>query len=143
MSWIEWSDKFFRGLDLTALDVDQAFFNITNHLNESFYLYSLSSDCIKCPFRKIKEIHKNNETIVKLDVARNFELRLFKQDHGKFVNPDVNKASDGLYWSSQTDLGEFGVYDLILTQSGANKFIVAKEPVDTNSCRFIFDINKI
>jgi hypothetical protein len=135
MSWIEWSDKVFRGLDLTDLKVDQAFFNVTNHLNENFYLYSLPVECIKCPFRKINEIHKNSTEIIKLDVARDFELRLFREDKGEFVNPDVNKASDGLYWSANEDMGEFGVYDLILTQAGANKFNVAKQPVDTNFCK--------
>lgn len=136
MSWIEWSDKTFRGLDLTDLKVDQAYFNVTNHLDEQFYLYSLSAECVKCPFKKLRKIHINSTEILKLDVARNFELRLFNKDYGDFVDPSVVTPDDGVYWSFKEDMGEFGVYDLILTQSGANKFSVAKEPVSTFSCEF-------
>lgn len=137
MSWIEWSENTFRGLDLTQLAVDEAYFNITNQQkNKTFYLYSLSSDCVKCPFKKIKAIPKNNETVVKLDVARLLELRLFEKDKGKYVNPEENKpAPDGLYWSSQYDMGEFGVYDLVLKENGGNHFSTAKDPVNTNSCK--------
>lgn len=136
MSWIEWSEKYFRGLDLTQLSVDEAYFNVTNqHADKTFYLYSLSSDCIKCPFKKIKTIHKKNETVLKLDAARTLELRLFDKDNGKYINADKNKGSDGLYWSSQVEIGEFGVYDLTLKASGANQFQVAKEPVNTVSCK--------
>lgn len=41
--------------------------------------------------------------------------------------------TDGFYYSAEPDVGEFGVYDLILMHSGANKFQVAKEPVNTTT----------
>ena len=42
--------------------------------------------------------------------------------------------TDGAYYSAEPDVGEFGVYDLILMHSGANKFQTAKEPVNTTTC---------
>lgn len=42
--------------------------------------------------------------------------------------------TDGAYYSAEPNVGEFGVYDLILMHSGANKFQTAKEPVNTTSC---------
>jgi heparan-alpha-glucosaminide N-acetyltransferase len=136
MSWFEWTDKSFRGLDLTTLKVDEAFFNITNLGNIDYYLYSLSADCVKCPFKKLKNIRRNNETVLKVDSTRTVEFRLFKTDHGKYVDPGANKAADGLHWSSQHEMGEFGVYDLVLKSSGATELKTAKEPVNTFSCNF-------
>lgn len=138
MSWIEWSENIFRGLDLSELAVDEAFFNITNQRKDvTYYLYSLSADCVKCPFKRIKTVHRNNETVVKIDTARTIELRLFDKDVGKYVNPDQNKPKDGLYWSSQHEMGEFGVYDLVIKDSGASQYQTAKEPVNTFSCESI------
>jgi heparan-alpha-glucosaminide N-acetyltransferase len=135
MSWIEWTDNFFRGLDLTELNVDQAYLNVSNARNAPFYLYSLSEECVKCPFRKVEKISALKNTIVKLSSARNLELRLFSKDHGQYVHSNVVK--DGLLWSHQPYIGEFGVYDLIIKESNATDFEVAKDPVSTFSCKLI------
>lgn len=132
MSWIEWSDRSFRGLDLTKLKVDEAYLNVSNANNVKYFLYSLSEECVKCPFRKIKNISSEKDTILKINTAREFELRLFQKDHGDFVNPDV--VTDGLLWSGQPTMGEFGVYDLIVTKSSYPAIQVAKYPVSTFSC---------
>lgn len=136
MSWTEWTDTAFRGLNLKDLKVDQAFFNVSNGLSKKFYLYALSEECVKCPFRKLKAIGPHKDTVIKLDVARSFELRLFEKDLGDYAFP--NETSDGLRWSMQPDMGEFGVYDLkIMAESQVVKFEVAKEPVNVQSCKFI------
>lgn len=133
MSWIEWSDSKFRNLDLTQLKVDHAYLNISNQRKERYFLYSLSEECIKCPYRFVKKIGAENDTLLKLNIARSFELRLFKKDHGPYVDP--NFVNDDLYWSDEPDMGEFGVYDLIIKKSGPTVFETAKEPVNTISCR--------
>ncbi|KAG5681032.1 hypothetical protein PVAND_010498 [Polypedilum vanderplanki] len=135
MSWLEWTDSSFRGLDLTKLKVDQAYFNISNGMNQHFYLYTLSQECISCPFRKIKKAAALNDTILKLDTTRRIELRLFTKDHGPFVHPNV--VVDNVFWSMQEQLGEFGVYDLTIKPSGATAFEIAKEPVSTFSSLII------
>lgn len=136
MSWTEWTEASFRGLNLKDLKVDQAFFNITNEFKDKdkrFYLYSLSEECVKCPFRKLKAIAPNKATIIKLDVARNFELRLFDKDLGDYVFP--NETSDNVRWSMKPDMGEFGVYDLRIMDSSVIKYEVAKEPVNVQTCK--------
>lgn len=133
MSWTEWTDTSFRGLDLKQLKVDEAFFNVSNAASVKFFLYCLSEECVKCPFRKLKEIHANNETIVKINVARNLELRLFGKDWGDFVFP--NETSEKLLWSAKPDVGEFGVYDLRIKPSNAIIFETAKEPVYIYTCK--------
>lgn len=132
MSWTEWTDTSFRGLNLKELKVDQAFFNITNELKDH-YLYTLSEECVKCPFRKLKKIPASKATVLKLDVSRNQEMRLFEKDFGDYVFP--NQTSDGLRWSARPELGEFGVYDLRIMSTQVIKFDVAKEPVNINSCQ--------
>lgn len=135
MSWIEWTENSFRGLDLTKLKVDQAYLNITNLNDQHFFLYTLSDECVACPFRKIKRVPNHNETIVKLDTARPIELRLFTKDKGAFINPDEVKSD--LFWNYPKHFGQFGVYDLIIKESGVPEIKVAKEPVSTLSCKSI------
>ncbi|XP_070501262.1 heparan-alpha-glucosaminide N-acetyltransferase [Chironomus tepperi] len=129
MSWIEWTDNKFRGLDLTQLKVDQAYLNISNQQSKKYFLYSLSEQCIKCPFRFLKAIRPENDTLVKLNVDKGFELRLFWKDHGQYVDPKL--VNDDLFWSDQPDFGEFGVYDLLIKKTGPAMLETAKEPVNT------------
>lgn len=133
MSWTEWTDSSFRGLKLTNLKVDEAFLNVSNALNKAFYLYTLSEECVKCPLRKIKEIAPNKETLIKLDVSRNLEMRLYDTDLGKFVVGNSTKVETK--FSAYPEFGEFGVYDLKIMQSSAIKLETAKEPVTVNTCK--------
>lgn len=132
MSWTEWTVSTFRSLNLKDLKVDQAFLNVSNALNSPLYLYALSDDCVKCPFRKLKKIDANKNTIVKLDVARNLEMRLYDKNFGEFVLG--NDTKDIARWSANPELGEFGVYDLKIMPSSAIKFVTAKEHVNIYSC---------
>lgn len=46
---IEYTDRFFRGLDLWSLGVDEAFLNVSHSAatNDDYYLYTLSEECDK------------------------------------------------------------------------------------------------
>lgn len=133
MSWTEWTGNRFRGLDLRQLKVDQAFFNVSNERAQPYFLYSLSEECVRCPFKFLRKIAPKNDTVIKLDVSRNLELRLFEHDHGKYIFP--NNTSEGLRWSASPELGEFGVYDLRIKPSEAITYGVAKEPVYIYTCK--------
>lgn len=135
MSWTEWTESSFRGLKLTNLKVDGAFLNVSNALNKAFYLYTLSEECVNCPLRKIKEIAPNKETVIKLDVSRKLEMRLYDTDLGKFVVGNATKVETK--FSTFPDFGEFGVYDLKIMPSSAIKLETAKEPVTVNTCKMI------
>lgn len=52
MSWIEdpgW--EVFRGLNLSDLKVDEAYVNVTSHIDRPLWLYTLSEECYKVSFR--------------------------------------------------------------------------------------------
>ena len=132
MTWFEFTEDKFRNLDLTQLKVDQAYLNISNEQSVKYFLYTLAEDCIKCPYRMVKAIRAGNDTIIKLNTARSIELRLFQKDHGPYVDPSLK--NEDLFWSGSPNLGEFGVYDLIIKKTGAAEFVTAKEPVNTISC---------
>lgn len=139
MSWTEWTDTSFRGLNLKELKVDEAFFNVSNAADISYYLYALSEECEKCPFKRLKHIAPNGDTVVKLEVARNLELRLYDKNHsGEYAF--ANETADGLSWSAQPDLGQFGVYDLRISSSKAMIFETAKDPVTIYTCRSNLDL---
>jgi hypothetical protein len=51
MSWIEdpgWQE--FRGLNLSALKVDEAYVNVTSRIYSPLWLYTLSDECYKVSF---------------------------------------------------------------------------------------------
>ena len=135
MSWTEWTDSLFRGLDLTELNVDQAYLNVSNGLEKKLFLYWLPEDCVKCPFKLLKRIAPLNDTIIHLDVSRRMEMRLFDEDFGKYVFP--NNTSHTMSWTAQPEVGEFGVYDLRIMSSGVIKLETAKEPVNIYTCKSV------
>lgn len=136
MSWTEWTDTNFRKLSLKDLKVDQAFFNVSNAMDKTFHLYTLSEECVKCPFKLLKTIAPLKDTVIKLDVARSLEMRLYDKALGPYVFP--NETSEGVRWSAQPDLGEFGVYDLRIMKSQVIRLETAKEPVNIYTCKQIF-----
>jgi hypothetical protein len=51
MSWIEdpgWQE--FRGLNLSDLEVDEAYVNVTSLIYSPLWLYTLSDECYKVSF---------------------------------------------------------------------------------------------
>ena len=47
------SQRYFRGLDLDELDLDQAYVNVTNSLPNvpNLFIYVLNEECYRCPFQ--------------------------------------------------------------------------------------------
>jgi heparan-alpha-glucosaminide N-acetyltransferase len=133
MSWIEHTDSYFRRLNLKSLWVDEAFLNVSNGMHLPMYLYTLSPDCVKCPFQKFHDISASNDTVIKMKVARTPQMRLYYKDHGKYVFS--NESSDGIYARLEPKMGQFGVYDWIINDRAENRFEVAKEPVPIYWCK--------
>lgn len=132
MSWLERTDQYFRDLNLWSLWVDRAFFNISNKRESNYFLYSLASNCVRCPFRHLSNVTASKDTVLVLNTARPMEMKLFDKHHGSHVFP--NQSNDGLVWEDSPKMGQFGVYDLILDPSGENQFEVALEPVPIYWC---------
>uniref|UniRef100_A0A182M7N1 Heparan-alpha-glucosaminide N-acetyltransferase catalytic domain-containing protein n=1 Tax=Anopheles culicifacies TaxID=139723 RepID=A0A182M7N1_9DIPT len=126
---IEYTERFFRGLDLWSLAVDEAFLNVTHSAGTNdYYLYTLSEECDKCPFTKLQRIPAGKKnTVLKVDVSRRIGLRILDRDVGKysFDNDTV------LCQFRNAQLGEFGVYDLnIAANDDSCTLAKAKEPVN-------------
>ncbi|XP_029728719.2 heparan-alpha-glucosaminide N-acetyltransferase [Aedes albopictus] len=126
---IEYTERYFRGLDLWSLGVDEAFVNATVGGLRGYYLYSLSDECDKCPYTKIREIKPKNDddNVFKVDVSRKLGFKIFDRDVGKY-------AFDNESFVCQFDanLGEFGVYDLTVDDTIARhcSLETAKTPVN-------------
>jgi heparan-alpha-glucosaminide N-acetyltransferase len=86
MSWIERTEQYWNGLDLWSLKTDQAFVNFTSVTPSDFFLYSLSEDCDKCPYKRIFSISEteSSEYIFKIETARQLQLKIFNQNHGNY-----------------------------------------------------------
>lgn len=84
MSWIEWTDEKFRGLNLRNLKADRAYLNVTNHLSREVYLYGLSQECDRCPFSRLDNI-THAKKVLKIDTSVPLELKVFYEDAGKYV----------------------------------------------------------
>ena len=64
MSWIEdpgWEE--IRGLSINELKVDEAYVNITSHLNGKLWLYTLSDACYKVSLRE-HHVSTERQTVV-------------------------------------------------------------------------------
>jgi hypothetical protein len=136
-SWTEWTDNEFLDYDLRKLKVDQAYLEVTNSADKPFYLYWRSDECVKCAFKKLRHIQKTVSADVpsiariELDVARNLDLWMSKKDEGPYLVPN---NSDDINYSSRPDVGQFGVYNLIISASEAIQFETEKEPVNIYTC---------
>ncbi|XP_058053767.1 heparan-alpha-glucosaminide N-acetyltransferase [Anopheles bellator] len=129
---IEYTEHYFRGLDLWSLAVDEAFFNVSftaepGTPRHGYYLYTLSEECEKCPFTRWKHVPTDgNYSVFKIDTSRRFGLRVHDRDVGSY-------SYDNDTYLCQLDslkLGEFGVYDLRISPTGSYAFGLAKDPVN-------------
>lgn len=88
-SWIERTDSTFRDMNLTTLGVDECFLNITSHIKNKIWLYSLSEDCVTCQFKKVLAITPNQENILKVDTKRDVQWKFFRNNLGPFAKNDA------------------------------------------------------
>uniref|UniRef100_A0A182R047 Heparan-alpha-glucosaminide N-acetyltransferase catalytic domain-containing protein n=1 Tax=Anopheles farauti TaxID=69004 RepID=A0A182R047_9DIPT len=127
---IEYTERFFRGLDLWSLAVDEAFLNVSRSTTaggNDYYLYTLSAECDKCPYTKLQRIPAEKEhSVLKIDGARRLALRFLDRDVGKYSFDNDTY----LCQFSDVSLGEFGVYDVSVQANGSCTLVTAKEPVN-------------
>lgn len=87
-SWIERTDSTFNGMNLTTLGLDECFLNITSHIKNKIWLYTLSEDCVTCPFKKLATISPNQDNIIKVDTTRNVQWKFFSSNLGQYAKND-------------------------------------------------------
>lgn len=109
--WLEESGPaHFEGLDLTRLRMDQAYVRVHNDADEDpLWLYSLSEDCVDCPYRRTADVSGEGPHVLTVDTARAATWRFYTNGDNATV------PEDDLRWAGcevPAALGEFGVYDL-------------------------------
>lgn len=107
MSWIEKSEA----ADLFGLDVDQSYYNVTSSYPDPVYLYTLDSECVKCPFSRLHRINERLE--FKISSANPYSFRIFNEDQGQYSN-----ATDGYLCQINGTAGEFGAFNLLIRPDG-------------------------
>ncbi|ETN58096.1 hypothetical protein AND_010303 [Anopheles darlingi] len=126
---IEYTEHYFRGLDLWSLGVDEAFLNVSHHApsERDHYLYALSEECDKCPFTKVQRIlAERQQTAFKIDASRQLSFRIHDRDVGKYSYDNDTY----LCQLNNVRLGEFGVYDFRIADDGSCALETAKQPVN-------------
>lgn len=81
----ELSDPIFGDIDLQNLAVDQAYINITSNASNRYWMYTLSDDCIRCPFAKFRDIAPHRSALVKFSTFRRFQWKVFDEDLGPYA----------------------------------------------------------
>lgn len=120
MSWIESSEAS----SLYGLDVDQSHYNVSSRYGEPVYLYSLSSECVKCPFTRLQQINTHASLTIKSAV--DYSFRVFDQDQGIYSNA----TSDNYLCELNRTSGEFGAYHLLIHADGRCAVDTVYEPVN-------------
>lgn len=131
MSWIEdpgWQE--FRGLNLSNLKVDEAYLNVTSFIYSPLWLYTLSDECYKCPYSRLTSIPPHQGRHLTIDTKHRASWRLLLDGSRDFI-PRQNRSS--VICELEPSVGEFGVYDLIITGTESGDVLCSmttvKDPV--------------
>lgn len=128
MSWTEDS----QASDIYDLQVDQSHFNVTSRFPQPVYLYSLSAECVKCPYSKLRRIPNeiNKPLGFAFNSASNYSFRIYQDDQGMYAN----SSSEGLLCELNQPSGEFGAYNLLINYDGGCSVETVYEPVNIYFC---------
>lgn len=131
-SWIEDPGvDSWNGLKFSDLGVDEAYLNVTNLADVPLWLYSLSDDCVRCPFVK-QTIIRPEKNILKLSTKHGLKFRITSDGGAEDIA--VNNITARVCSDFNADMGEFGVYNLLLEPLPDDymrcRFKTEKEPVN-------------
>lgn len=69
-------------LSTNNLALDGAFLNVTSFAAQRLYLYWLSDECVRCPWKRWREMEPSRSEVSEISTRYGFSLRVFKQDVG-------------------------------------------------------------
>ncbi|KAG7169013.1 heparan-alpha-glucosaminide N-acetyltransferase-like [Homarus americanus] len=115
----------FMGFDLTALSVDEAYLNVVSEHDTDLYLYALNGDCYGCPLQPELYVTAGGSNNMTLSTHHPWTFLLTNYT-GPYIRPD--EVNEGCKVQGAS-LGEFGVYQLNLTEAGNCTFSTLKDPV--------------
>lgn len=129
MSWVERSDA----ADIFDLEVDQSYWNCTSRYPDPVYIYTLDSECIKCPFSRLHRINERWE--FKISSANDYAFRIFNEDQGPYSN-----AADGYLCELNNTAGEFGAFNLLIRSDGQCSVDTIYESVNIYFRKCLYDL---
>jgi heparan-alpha-glucosaminide N-acetyltransferase len=73
-----------NGLNLRTLKIDEAYVNFTASTpGKNYYVYTLSEDCDKCPYKRIVQITEQEHAFV-VSTFRGLQFKVFGRNHGPY-----------------------------------------------------------
>lgn len=81
----ELGDQIFGDINVNALRPDQAYLNVTSKSVDRFWLYSLSEDCVRCPFSQWRDVASMRNLLLRIDTSRRLHWKVFNEDVGPFA----------------------------------------------------------
>ena len=127
MAW-ESPQQSFEGLDLGALDTDQAYLRVNWAGEGPAYLYWLSGNCHGCPWQFLRKV-ETNETALEFHTHHATKLLLRKTEVNYITTEDA--VGDDWICDVGAELGEFGVYDFKASEDTC-EISEALAPVNAN-----------
>lgn len=107
MAW-ESPQESFEGLDLGALETDQAYLRVNWAGEGPAYLYWLSGNCHGCPWQFLRKV-ETNDTALEFHTHHATKFMLRKSEVNYITTEDA--VGDDWICDVSAELGEFGVYD--------------------------------
>ncbi|XP_043276556.1 heparan-alpha-glucosaminide N-acetyltransferase-like [Venturia canescens] len=106
---------------LEELGIDEACLVLTGHHDQDYnatLLYSLSSDCVLCPYSRIASIEPGNNISVRVNAARSATWRIYEQTTELLQDYRSVNDESGLVCQFQPNIGEYGIYKLSKSEEG-------------------------
>ncbi|KAL6439951.1 hypothetical protein ACFW04_002959 [Cataglyphis niger] len=101
------------------LKFDEACVNvISDNNNYNMWLYSLSTDCLSCPYKRIARISTNKNSSLKFSTIDSLKWRVLK-NNGSDEYISAKNTSD-IFCELLPNLGQYGLYELIIQNKTCN-----------------------
>lgn len=75
-----------KNYDLQKLNNDEAILNVTSLTNHPIWMYSLVSECHKCPFTLMREIKENSSEYFVIDTVYDQIWKFYDSDRGDYLD---------------------------------------------------------
>lgn len=125
MSWIESSESSSK----FNLGVDESHYNVSNSYGAPVFLYTLSSECVKCPFTRLQRISSSSvQSSFTIKSASDYSFRVFEKDQGVYAN-----ATEDMLCELNRTSGEFGAYHMVIHADRSCAVDTVYEPVNIYS----------
>lgn len=79
--------EILKKYKIQKLNIDEAILNITS-TDHQIWMYSLISECYKCPFTRVKQINTNSWETLIIQTDYDKTWKFYDSDYGKYVDAD-------------------------------------------------------